>query len=74
MADDWHSIAIEEIAERLKVDLFKGLDQQEAEKRLRIYGFNELPVKKRRSIITLVVNQMKHISRIQSRKRYGKTS
>jgi len=38
-------LSIEEVLEKLKVDLEKGLSKEEAENRLKIYGFNELPEK-----------------------------
>ena len=34
-------LSIEEALEKLKVDLDKGLSKEEAENRLKIYGFNE---------------------------------
>lgn len=54
-------LSIEEVLEKLKVDLEKGLSKEEAENRLKIYGFNELPEKKPKSIFTRIYNQIKSL-------------
>jgi Ca2+-transporting ATPase len=49
----------EEILSLLKTDLEKGLSKEEAKERLKIYGFNELPEKKPKSIFIRIYDQIK---------------
>ena len=51
----WHSMKIEEVLKELRSS-FQGLSNVEAEKRLKIYGFNELE-KKRKSVLVMLVKQ-----------------
>ncbi len=52
---DWHSLSIEEVLRKLKTRK-EGLDDEEARRRLREYGANEL-ISKRKSPIMLFVKQ-----------------
>ena len=47
----WHTMSANEVAEKLKVDVKKGLTEEEAEKRLQQYGENKLKDKKKESIV-----------------------
>jgi Ca2+-transporting ATPase len=49
----------EEILSLLKTDIEKGLSKEEAKERLKIYGFNELPEKKQKSIFLRIYEQIK---------------
>ncbi|EGO63237.1 calcium-transporting P-type ATPase, PMR1-type [Acetonema longum] len=43
----WHCYTVEETAAHLKADLSQGLTTHEAQKRLKLYGYNELPEKEK---------------------------
>ncbi len=47
----WHALSVEEVLKKLSVDPAKGLSSSEAEERLRKYGLNEIPVKKKSPIV-----------------------
>lgn len=51
--------SIETITEQLSTNTTRGLDQQEAEDRLKIYGKNRLPEKKAESIFFVFLRQFK---------------
>jgi len=53
----WHSLTVEEVADTLHTDLSQGLSAEEAEKRLRHFGPNEIPRKKKKSLILLFLSQ-----------------
>lgn len=57
---NWHSLFIEEIEKQLGTDTKKGLSEEEAKKRLLIYGLNELRVKKKPTYI-LFLEQFKNL-------------
>ena len=46
MADAWHSKKTQEVLSGLRVDQ-KGLDSEEAKRRLEEFGYNELKEKKK---------------------------
>ncbi|MGV8120488.1 MAG: cation-translocating P-type ATPase [Candidatus Xenobiia bacterium LiM19] len=53
----WHSLTVKETADTLQTDLSQGLSAEEAEKRLRHFGPNEVPRKKKKSLILLFLSQ-----------------
>lgn len=52
-----HSIPLEELIQEFSTDIEYGLTQQDAEKRLKNYGFNELPIKKQDSWLIIFLRQ-----------------
>ncbi len=56
-ATPWHSLKLDELAEKLKVAIDEGLSDAEAEKRLGEYGPNELVEKGRRSPLLILAEQ-----------------
>ncbi|WP_454784157.1 calcium-translocating P-type ATPase, PMCA-type [Legionella sp. WA2024007413] len=57
--DSWHTLQISEVAQRLNVDLSKGLREQEAATRLASVGINQIPIKPSRSPVLLFLTQFK---------------
>ena len=53
----WHATAVEELCAQLDADAQAGLTQEDAAKRLRQYGPNELPEAPPASILTLLLSQ-----------------
>lgn len=47
-APTWHALTIDEVAERLNVNLQSGLDPTEAKRRAAVYGSNEITEQRRR--------------------------
>ncbi|MEM4828038.1 MAG: HAD-IC family P-type ATPase, partial [Desulfurococcaceae archaeon] len=47
----WHSMSVEEVVNVLSTNLQIGLSSSEAERRLRVYGLNEIPVKKKSPLV-----------------------
>lgn len=45
--EHWHCYTVEETASHLKTDPSQGLTTHEAQKRLKLYGYNELPEKEK---------------------------
>lgn len=60
MSQTWHSKNTDEVLHDLDVT-HEGLTSQEAQERLKKYGYNELVAKKRRSALGLFVDQFKDI-------------
>ena len=56
----WHTLTKEEIAKKLKVDLNKGLTDNEAERRKEQYGPNKLQEQKRTNIVAKFIMQFKN--------------
>jgi len=56
---NWHSLDIEEIVRRLDTHLDKGLSEEEAQRRLKQYGPNELLEGKSRSVWQMFADQFK---------------
>lgn len=56
---NWHTILPKETASELDVDLSTGLTEKEANKRLHIYGANELVSKKNKPLIVKFFEQFK---------------
>lgn len=44
---DYHSMTIEQVLKELKTDLHKGLTEEQAKKRLKEDGYNELTLKRK---------------------------
>ncbi len=55
----WQTLTIEEIRNKLKINIEKGLTQEEVIRRREKYGKNELVEKKKTSIIVKFFNQFK---------------
>ena len=54
----WHTLSSEEVLRRLNSSQ-KGLSKEEAEKRLQIYGYNEIEEKKKKTTLRIFVEQFK---------------
>ncbi len=59
--ENWHSINLKKIEEKLETDFEKGLSSEEVKKRIDSIGYNELKEKKRVSVYTIFFNQFKSI-------------
>ncbi len=59
MSKNWHTLNVEEIYKEFDTS-YDGLNEQEARKRLSIYGRNELKQEKRQSWINIFINQFKN--------------
>ena len=57
-SDNWHNLNIKEVLHSLKSSKL-GLSTEEAEKRLKKYGKNKLPEKKKFSQLEIALNQLK---------------
>lgn len=57
----WHSLEAEQVLKELRSDPRQGLTEEEANKRLKIYGTNELKKEEKTSPLTLFFNQFKNI-------------
>src|SRR3989339_484969 len=57
----WHAMDVEEVLKELGTDSKKGLVKDEADKRLKEYGFNELRKAKKISPFTIFLNQFNNI-------------
>jgi len=60
VASTWHSMKTEEVMSALKADS-RGLSREEAERRLREFGFNELKERKRVTALQIFLGQFKDI-------------
>jgi len=60
MASAWHSVGIKKVLETLKVDE-KGLNREEANRRLQEFGYNELQERKRVTPLQIFLGQFKDI-------------
>ena len=60
MAEAWHSKKIEEVLGDLRVDQ-KGLESQEAKRRLEEFGYNELKEKKKVTPLQIFLGQFKDV-------------
>jgi len=60
MASTWHSTSIKEVKDTLKVDE-KGLSQEEVNRRLQEFGYNELVERKRVTPLKIFLSQFKDI-------------
>ena len=60
MAKPWHSKTLEEVTSELNVNS-KGLTSQEAQERVKKYGYNELIAKKRRTALHMFIDEFKDI-------------
>ncbi len=57
----WHSLPVEDMVERLKVNPDSGLSEAEAKKRLEQYGRNELQEQPRPGFLQRLFNQLKEV-------------
>jgi P-type Ca2+ transporter type 2C len=57
----WHALATQEVESKLESDLRDGLTQQEAERRLSLFGPNALPNALRRSRFAILLGQFKSL-------------
>ncbi|NUK29058.1 cation-translocating P-type ATPase [Parageobacillus sp. VR-IP] len=55
----WHTLATNEVAKETNTNLTKGLTMEEAKKRLKRFGYNELKEAKKQSAFLLFLNQFK---------------
>lgn len=55
----WHALSAQEVASSLGTDLLSGLSQEEAERRLRVYGPNVLAEKKKKGIVAMFFEQFR---------------
>lgn len=53
----WHALTVDEVAERLDVNLQSGLDPTEAKRRAVVYGPNEIPEQRRRGSLRMFLDQ-----------------
>ncbi len=60
MSSLWHAMSIEEVIRNLRVD-HTGLSKEEAERRLRKFGFNELMERKRVTALQIFLGQFKDV-------------
>lgn len=60
MASTWHSKSIKEVRDTLKID-DEGLSQEEVNRRLQEYGYNELQERKRVTPLQIFLGQFKDI-------------
>src|SRR5215831_13031456 len=57
----WHAVAVDDVVKRLATDIGKGLEADEAAKRLQKYGPNRLPEGKRRGPFMRFLSQFNNI-------------
>lgn len=55
----WHSIEETELSSHLKTDLKSGLSKDEASKRLKELGFNEIKTGNKRTLLQIFISQLK---------------
>ena len=60
MSSAWHAMKDEELLQTLETGR-QGLSSEEAQRRLKQYGYNELTEKKRAGIFTIILNQFRDI-------------
>lgn len=56
---NWYTMKLRDVVKELKTVINTGLSNQEAEKRLNLNGFNELPKEKKKPVILLFLEQFK---------------
>jgi magnesium-transporting ATPase (P-type) len=57
----WHAVAVDDVVKRLGTDIGKGLEANEAAKRLQKYGPNRLPEGKKRGPLRRLLSQFNNI-------------
>lgn len=57
----WHSMEVQQVLKELDTDPHQGLTQEEGQKRLETYGYNELKKEEKISTLTLFINQFRNI-------------
>ena len=55
----WHTLASNEVAKETNTNITTGLTTEEAKKRLKRFGYNELKETKKQSALLLFLNQFK---------------
>jgi P-type Ca2+ transporter type 2C len=55
----WHTLATNEVAKETNTNITRGLTTEEAKKRLKRFGYNELTEAKKQSVLLLFLNQFK---------------
>ena len=60
MSKSWHNEKIDDVMHELDVT-HEGLTSQEAQERLKKYGYNELIAKKRKSAFSMFLSQFKDV-------------
>ncbi|MEM2099044.1 MAG: cation-translocating P-type ATPase [Candidatus Bathyarchaeia archaeon] len=60
MSKPWHNIEVDEVMQELGVTR-EGLTSQEAQERLKKYGYNEIIAKKRKSALSMFLSEFKDI-------------
>ncbi|RLE95203.1 MAG: ATPase [Thermoprotei archaeon] len=56
----WFKLTVEDVLEKLNTCL-KGLSEEEAKRRLELYGFNEIPERRKRGPLDIFIDQFKSI-------------
>ncbi len=57
---NWHSISVDDVIKKIKTDPDKGIDADEAKKRLEKFGRNEIPKGKKRSTLQRLLAQFRN--------------
>ncbi len=60
MRQNWHALSIDEVAQELKSDFYRGLSEEEATKRRQEFGLNKLPEEKPLSKLKIFLEQFKN--------------
>lgn len=60
-AENWHSMDVQEVIEKLQTHMDKGLDKEEVQARLEKIGKNRLPKDKKRSALVRLLHQFHNI-------------
>ena len=55
----WYKMNIDQVCEKLSVEISKGLNSEEAQKRLEKCGYNELREKEKETLFQKIINQLK---------------
>ena len=61
METQWHSLAVDEVVQKLETSPEQGLDSKNAESRLEQYGSNKLPVKEKRGPLVRFLLQFHNV-------------
>jgi len=57
----WHSLPVSEVVKILKTNCELGLTSEEARRRLKLYGPNEIPEEKRFTVLRILLDQIKSL-------------
>ena len=61
MEKPWHAMDTDTVLKTLAVNPERGISTEEAKRRTKIYGYNELPIRKRRGLLRIILKQFKDI-------------